>query len=153
MPGYYAFYVPPGQYQVTASADGYADYTSPILTVVDAPIFHNVGLRHVAERATSIERPGAGPPEEIPSTLVLHQNYPNPFNPSTVIEYELSAPSAVELAVFNELGQQVSILLQELQAAGPHQIRFNAGSLPSGVYFYRLRTKRESVTKRMILMR
>jgi hypothetical protein len=70
-----------------------------------------------------------------PSSFVLEQNYPNPFNPSTTISYELSANSYVTLKVYDALGREVKTLLHEREAAGSHSIVFNAGSLPSGVYF------------------
>jgi hypothetical protein len=76
-----------------------------------------------------------------PVTFSLGQNYPNPFNPSTTIRYGLPQRSHVELTVFNTLGQQVAALVQGEEDAGYHEVRFDAGGLSSGVYFYRLQVR------------
>ena len=84
---------------------------------------------------------------------VLEQNFPNPFNPSTSIRYTLPRNARVDLEVFNILGERVSRLVQEEQARGGHQITFDAGGLPSGIYFCRLRTTEGVLTRRMVLAR
>ena len=90
----------------------------------------------------------------VPSGFTLLQNYPNPFNPSTVIQFTLSAPTRVSLKVFNLLGQEVATLLDESRTAGAYRVTFNAGSLASGVYFYRLSTAAgQSATQRMLLLK
>tara|TARA_Y100001935_G_scaffold238369_1_gene224802 strand:+ start:160025 stop:161473 length:1449 start_codon:yes stop_codon:yes gene_type:complete len=68
----------------------------------------------------------------------LYQNYPNPFNPSTVIGYQLPVNSKVTLKVFDILGREVALLVNEQQPAGSHEVTFDATHLSSGVYFYRL---------------
>jgi hypothetical protein len=73
-----------------------------------------------------------------PSQFFLEQNYPNPFNPSTTIGFSLAVDSKVTLKIYNALGQEVSILANENLSEGFHQKIFNASSLNSGVYFYRL---------------
>lgn len=75
---------------------------------------------------------------QTPVQFGLNQNYPNPFNPATVIRYEVPEPMTVKLQVFNILGQLVSTLIDQSQPAGYHEVTFNASSLPSGVYVYRL---------------
>ena len=93
-------------------------------------------------------------PLKIPHELVLSQNYPNPFNPSTRIEFILPKSETISLAVFNTAGQQVANLLNaQLYDAGKHTIDFNAGSLPTGIYFYRLETKTRKYVQKMILLR
>ncbi len=83
----------------------------------------------------------------------LEQNFPNPFNPSTSIRYTLPRSARVDLEVFNILGERVSRLVREEQARGGHQTTFDAGGLPSGIYFCRLRTAEGVLTRRMVLAR
>ena len=89
----------------------------------------------------------------IPGTYALRQNYPNPFNPSTVIAFDMPAGGAVRLEVFNMLGESVGLLVDEYRSAGMHEARFDAGSLASGTYFYRLIVNGVVSTRRMLLLR
>ena len=93
-----------------------------------------------------------------PNVFSLEQNYPNPFNPVTSINYRLSAVSDVKLVVFDLLGREVLTLVHKNEEAGQHTISFNAESLTSGVYFYRLNAKTASgskfvSTRKMVLMK
>ncbi len=91
---------------------------------------------------------------ELPATFDLGQNYPNPFNPSTTIEYRLSQRADITLTVYNLNGEQVAVLASGVQPAGTHRVVFQARNLPSGIYFYRLRTNSGvDLTKQMILLR
>lgn len=84
----------------------------------------------------------------------LSQNYPNPFNPSTEISYSLPNSGHVSLKVFDALGVEVAILINEEQPAGSHKIVFGAGNnLASGIYVYRLFVNGNSLTRKMILMK
>ena len=83
----------------------------------------------------------------------LEQNYPNPFNPTTLITFGLQEKSIVSLKVFNLIGEEVALLLNEEKAAGVHTLTFNSESLPSGVYFYKLQAGSFTQTKKMILLR
>ncbi|HQT90599.1 MAG TPA: T9SS type A sorting domain-containing protein [Candidatus Kryptobacter bacterium] len=83
----------------------------------------------------------------------LSQNYPNPFNPSTVISYQLSAVSNVSLKIYDVLGRELKTLINERQTAGNHSVNFNAGGLPSGVYFYRLQAGTSTDVRKMLLMK
>ncbi|MDI6804921.1 MAG: T9SS type A sorting domain-containing protein [Bacteroidota bacterium] len=97
---------------------------------------------------------GAGVRDEpVPQHFMLHQNYPNPFNPSTTIWYELPRASFVTFKVYNVLGQEVATLVNERREAGKHTVEFNAGGLPSGVYFYRLQAGSFTQTKKLLLLR
>jgi photosystem II stability/assembly factor-like uncharacterized protein len=89
----------------------------------------------------------------VPNGYALEQNYPNPFNPTTVINYQLPVISDVRLEVFDVLGRKVSTLVNERKPAGNHSASFNASTLSSGVYFYRLQTGAFSSTKRMLLVK
>ncbi len=81
------------------------------------------------------------------------RNYPNPFNPSTVINYQLPAVSEVRLALYNALGQKIRTLVNDRQAAGNHSVLFNASTLSSGIYYYKLTAGRDVQTRKMILMK
>jgi hypothetical protein len=81
----------------------------------------------------------------------LNQNYPNPFNPSTNITFSLPVGSKTSLKVFNILGQEVAVLVDDYLGSGLHQYQFNAASLSSGVYIYRLQANGSTSVKRMIL--
>jgi hypothetical protein len=74
----------------------------------------------------------------IPSEFVLEQNYPNPFNPATTIRYELSKTSSVRLSVYDIIGREVAVLVNERKKAGSYGVNFNATGLSSGAYFYRI---------------
>ncbi len=80
-------------------------------------------------------------PEARPAAYSLEQNFPNPFNPSTTIRYTLADRSFVTLTVYTMLGEKVAGLVDGWQGAGPHEVRFDAGRLASGVYFYSLRAE------------
>lgn len=89
----------------------------------------------------------------IPSSFYVGQNYPNPFNPSTSIEYGLPKEGHVTLKVFNLIGQEIATLVNEQQVAGVHRLQFNANSLPSGTYFYRVDIGGVARTNSMLLVK
>jgi hypothetical protein len=88
-----------------------------------------------------------------PEGFSLSQNYPNPFNPSTTIRYGLPERSRVSLAVYNTLGQQVTVLQNGEQEAGYYDAKFDASTLPSGVYFSRLQAGSYVETRKLCLVR
>jgi hypothetical protein len=75
---------------------------------------------------------------DLPGSFSLEQNFPNPFNPATTIRFSLPRSSEVTLKVYDTLGKEVAILLNQKFAAGDHEIKWNAGALSSGIYLYRL---------------
>lgn len=89
----------------------------------------------------------------IPSEFNLAQNFPNPFNPSTSIRYDIPVSGNVSLKVYNELGKEVSTLVNSFRNAGSYQVTFDASGLTSGIYFYRLETNAISSTKKMLLVK
>ncbi len=94
----------------------------------------------------------------LPDSYELNQNYPNPFNPETVIDFALPQAGAVNLTVFNLLGETVTTLLDGPLPAGTHRVVFrgqdaSGRGLPSGVYFYRLTAGAFSETKKMVLLK
>ncbi len=115
--------------------------------------------RPLSEMITSV-----GPPSNLmPQDFLLHQNYPNPFNPSTTILYELPLTSKIRLTVFDMLGREVAVLVDEKRAPGTYQISFDGSGLSSGVYFYRIHVRPLDVaggakgeltqTKRLMLLK
>lgn len=86
-------------------------------------------------------------------TFVLKQNYPNPFNPVTTIEYEIKTAAFVRLTIFNSIGEQIAVPVNERKIAGSYKIKFNAGTLPSGIYFYKLNAGNYSETRKLILIK
>lgn len=92
-------------------------------------------------------------PGFIPSEYSLSQNYPNPFNPSTVIDYYLPETSAISIRVHDILGKEVAVLLDAQMPAGRHSVIFNASHLPSGIYFYTIRSAGFRETKKMMLLK
>jgi hypothetical protein len=78
------------------------------------------------------------------------KNYPNPFNPSTTISYTLKEGTNVRLTVYDRLGREVKTLVDENKAAGTYTIEFNASGLPSGIYFYRIKTDSRTEVRKMI---
>ena len=84
---------------------------------------------------------GTGESLRVPTAYALAQNFPNPFNPSTTISYSLPKAANVSLSVFNALGQEVAVLVNERKEAGFYQATWNASNVPSGVYFYRLQAR------------
>ncbi|MBC8042686.1 MAG: T9SS type A sorting domain-containing protein [Rhizobacter sp.] len=97
----------------------------------------------------SVSAPGA----PVPPGFALRQNYPNPFNPNTLISYQLSMNSQVQLKVYDVLGREVASLVDARQATGDYLVNFNATKLSSGVYFYRLTTGNFVQTKKMLLLK
>ncbi len=95
------------------------------------------------------------PTGDTPMSLpfALNQNYPNPFNPSTNISFVLDRDGFVSLNVYDVAGRVVATILNKSMTAGSYDIGFNASGLSSGVYFYKLRTAEQEMTKKMILLR
>ncbi len=91
--------------------------------------------------------------ESLPGAFALKQNFPNPFNPTTSIAFTTPAAGEVTLAVFDLLGRQVATLVQGPMTAGDHSVTFNATSLPSGTYLYRLTAGSEITTRVMTLLK
>ncbi|HEY6437878.1 MAG TPA: T9SS type A sorting domain-containing protein, partial [Ignavibacteriaceae bacterium] len=88
-----------------------------------------------------------------PTKFSLEQNYPNPFNPITTLPYSIKEKAVVTLKVFDILGKEVSTLVNEEKEAGYYNLKFNALSLSSGIYFYSLNAGDFVSTKKMILLK
>lgn len=90
---------------------------------------------------------------DIPVNLVLHQNYPNPFNSATRIDFSLPRSGFVTLKVFNMIGREVATLVNGERSAGHHNVLWEAGELPTGVYFCRLQSGNSWQTRKLMILR
>jgi hypothetical protein len=88
-----------------------------------------------------------------PYKFELSQNYPNPFNPATLIQYSIPELSDVTVKVFNVLGQEVALLVNEVQSPGVYKVNFNASNLSTGVYMYRIQAGDFVAVKKMMLIK
>ncbi len=131
-----------GDYKITASFNGMTGAESFTLSK-DSEI-----LEITLDNATSIVEN-----ETLPKEFALGQNYPNPFNPTTTISYELPQAGFVTLKVSDMLGREVATLVQDKKSAGTHKVAFDASSLASGVYLYRLQVGGFQTVRKMILAR
>lgn len=91
--------------------------------------------------------------KNIPDGFYLSQNYPNPFNPSTIIKYQLPVNSMVNLTVYNLLGQEVATLVNQQQAPGNYEVKFDAGNFASGIYLYKITAGSYTATKKLLLLK
>ncbi|HLA69354.1 MAG TPA: T9SS type A sorting domain-containing protein, partial [Bacteroidota bacterium] len=94
-------------------------------------------------------------PEEslVPTSIMLHQNYPNPFNPTTVISYQLSVVSDVRLSVYDVLGHEMAVLVNEARPAGMYRLTWDASHFPSGMYLCRLIAGSSIITRKLLLVK
>ena len=96
---------------------------------------------------------GVAEPPAAASKFALAQNYPNPFNPSTVISYSIPKASNVTLKVYDVLGNEVATLVNQFQNANSYKVNFNAASLASGVYIYKIEAGNFTMSKKMLLLK
>jgi hypothetical protein len=89
----------------------------------------------------------------IPTSFGVSQNYPNPFNPATTIEFAVPAGAHVTIDVYNAIGERVATLVDEQRGAGYHTVSFDASSLPSGLYLYRMSAGQFTSVRKMLLMK
>lgn len=89
----------------------------------------------------------------IVTNFELSQNYPNPFNPTTIIRYQLPMKEYISLKIYDVLGKEVAVLVNEEKDAGIHSVKFDANGLTSGVYLYRLQYGSFSQTKKLIILK
>jgi len=108
------------------------------------------GMSGVVHVQNPVSVPGD---ETIADNFELNQNYPNPFNPATNIGFRISTSEFVSLKVFNVLGSEVAVLINEEKHAGYYEVEFDASDLTSGIYYYRINAGNYSETKKMILLK
>jgi hypothetical protein len=105
-----------------------------------------------ADPLTSVEQAS----KAVPTHFNISQNYPNPFNPTTTIRYTIPSGmphSAALLRVFDILGREVAVLVNEEKSAGTYQVDWNAAKMATGIYFYQLKAGTDIQTKSMILLK
>ena len=90
---------------------------------------------------------------QIPVVPILYQNYPNPFNPETNFRFILPVAEYVTLRIYDVLGREKTTLIEDRLTPGEHSISWNARTLPSGMYFYRLKTATFTQTKKLLLLK
>ena len=90
---------------------------------------------------------------DLPNSFALMQNYPNPFNSTTTINYSVTKSSFVTIKVYNVLGKEIAALVNEEKLLGNYKIEFNANNLPSGIYYYQMRSGSFKDTKKLILIK
>ncbi len=90
---------------------------------------------------------------EIPTSYNLFQNYPNPFNPSTKIKYQIPFSGVVKISVFDVLGREIYVLLNQYTQAGTNETQWNAANFSSGIYFYRITVNEYTSSKTMMLLK
>jgi len=110
----------------------------------------NVYYGYISYPLTGVEEQGS---EQIPLRASLSQNYPNPFNPITKIGFRVPGSGFVSLKVFDVLGREVTVLVNEQLKPGTYERTFDGANIPSGVYFYRLEADGFKQTKRLVLLR
>ena len=111
-------------------------------------LFNSVWKRPIAEILTDVKDQ-----KQIPDEFNLFQNYPNPFNPSTTIAYSVLKSGFVVLKVYNIMGKELETLVNEQKGAGNYEVKFDAGNLASGVYFYQLKSGNLVSTRKLVLLK
>ncbi|MFH1195050.1 MAG: T9SS type A sorting domain-containing protein [bacterium] len=109
----------------------------------------NIHIAEPGDPVTSVEEAET----TIPTTFNLEQNYPNPFNPTTVISYQLSVTSNVELKIYDILGREMATLVNEIKSPGHYEVNFNGDDLSSGIYFYKIQAGEFSAVRKMMLLK
>jgi len=140
---------------ISTTVDGTALDTAKVELQQDAI---SLGPIDVSQKVTLVVQTGTATAVEddgtaVPKEFSLQQNYPNPFNPSTTIRFSLPRKERVTLKVFDVLGREVATLFDEERPAGEHSVVFDAKSLTSGVYFYRIQTDNEVRSRKLLLLR
>jgi len=122
--------------------------TGSVTATVSLAIHNNVVICGTTSRVVGIEGQ-----IDFPTSYALKQNYPNPFNPVSVIRYDIPKSSFVRINVYDILGEEIRSLVSEEKNPGTYEVTFDAKNLPSGIYFYTIRSGEFSQSRKMILMK
>ncbi len=130
--------------------DGYPDYP------YNRPVTFKEAKINISTLLTDVDESNI----QLPQEFILHQNYPNPFNPTTTIKFSIPvavdadfANTSTKLVVYNSLGEKIATLVDEQRSPGIYEVQFNASSLASGVYYYRLTSGQFTKTKKLLLLK
>jgi len=137
----------PGTYQLFVSRFGFTTATRSVTvgaTNLDSINFYLDSLNIIGLHNIS---------SNVPKTFLLKQNYPNPFNPVTTISFALPFDGLVQMKIYDVLGREVALLVNEFLRKGEYKYVFGADNLTSGVYFYNIKTDGYSETKKMVLIK
>ena len=148
-------------YKTSNSGTNWNMQSTPVNVIVNALHFVDTLIGYSAGDSGNILKTtnGGGPvgleqtSNQIPASFSLGQNYPNPFNPVTKISFNFAERTNVKLCVFDILGKEIDVLVNQLVNPGSFEIVWNAAQYPSGIYFYRLETQYFTETKKMILLK
>ncbi|MBX7044592.1 MAG: carboxypeptidase regulatory-like domain-containing protein [Ignavibacteria bacterium] len=135
--------IPKGNYKVVATKLGYS-------TAMQNVTIENGSFESLSFNLKQILNDNS---HFLPGGFYLYQNYPNPFNPVTNIKFDVPKASFVTVRIYNSLGREIALLVNETKQAGSYAIDFNASSLSSGVYYYRLQTEGFIETRKMVLLK
>jgi hypothetical protein len=139
--------LPAGQLSVVADHEGYMSSQGTVAIAADG---QPVNADFTLQLSTPTSVSSAGP---LPVSYALEQNYPNPFNPTTVVSYQLPVASTVRLAVYDLLGREVAVLVNERKEPGNYNVQVNASGLASGVYLYRIQAGNYVKTMKMVVLK
>jgi len=139
-----------GRAQEVEAENSINDSLSVIQTADSANTEESIGVNSQYSDENMIE-------DVVPRTPVLNQNYPNPFNPSTDITFSLISQEQVSLSVFNLLGQNVRMLVEEVMGEGFHKVHWDGRDdlgrrVPGGIYFCRIKAGNWSATRKMVAL-
>jgi hypothetical protein len=142
-------------YEVDCSGITPGEYYLRLVTNVDGNA--NYALANIISDNTTLAKKNFNKVNftggEIPITYDLAQNFPNPFNPSTTIRYQIPQDGIVTLKIYDILGSEVTTLVNEEKPAGKYEVNFNASSLASGVYIYKIQAGSFINSKKMLLLK
>lgn len=131
---------------------GYPDSTYSFFSVAHDAVGNSEPMKTEADASTTITVSNDDL-ADLPERFELFQNYPNPFNPSTTINFALPEQSDVIIRIYDVMGRRVATLLDENRPAGYHNIVWNAGSVASGIYFYRIQASEFTSVKKLTLVK
>ncbi len=142
------YYWVTNDYGIIATVTGMSD---PQNKPVPDPIYSTAkSVNIMTQFLTSVKNVASG---SVVKEFELLQNYPNPFNPQTTIRYRISEPGEVKLKVFNFAGQEIATLVNTRQNPGSYEIEWNAGNLPSGIYYFRIEMNNQRLTRKGLLLK